>query len=51
MEAMTGEAWAFMIAVWAVVIGITGYCFWKLMSTPSGFSEGGDHDHPGGPLE
>jgi hypothetical protein len=30
---MTPEAWAFMLVVWAVIIGQTGYCFWKLLTS------------------
>lgn len=30
---MTGEAWAFMAIVWAVIIGMTGYCFYKLLTS------------------
>lgn len=30
---MTGEAWVFMVIVWAVIIGMTGYCFWKLLTS------------------
>jgi hypothetical protein len=25
------SAWIFMLAVWALIIGMTGYCFYKLM--------------------
>jgi hypothetical protein len=30
-EGMTPQAWVFMTLVWAVVIGMTAYCFFKLM--------------------
>jgi hypothetical protein len=30
---MSGEAWAFMLAVWALICGCTGYCFWKLLTS------------------
>ena len=30
---MTGEAWVFMIGVWAIIIGATVYCFWKLLTS------------------
>jgi hypothetical protein len=30
---MTTSAWVFMLAVWAVIIGNTVYCFWKLLSS------------------
>jgi hypothetical protein len=30
---MTTEAWVFMIAVWAVIIALTGYSFWKLLTS------------------
>jgi len=34
MEAMTPAAWAFMLAVWGFVGGCTGYCFWKILTSP-----------------
>ena len=30
---MTPQAWAFMLTVWAVVIGMTGYCFFKMLTS------------------
>lgn len=30
---MTTEAWVFMLTAWAVIIGATGYCFWKLLTS------------------
>jgi hypothetical protein len=30
---MTTPAWIFMGAAWAVIIGMTGYCFYKLMTS------------------
>jgi hypothetical protein len=30
---MSGEAWFFMAAVWAIVIGNTLYCFRKLLTS------------------
>lgn len=30
---MTTEAWVFMLLVWAVIIGMTGYCFAKLVTS------------------
>ena len=30
---MTTEAWVFMLAVWAIIIGNTVYCFWKLLTS------------------
>ena len=30
---MTPEAWIFMAAAWAVIIGMTGYCFWKMLTS------------------
>jgi hypothetical protein len=30
-EGMTAEAWAFMLSVWGVIIGMTVYCFYKLL--------------------
>jgi hypothetical protein len=38
---MTTAAWIFMLAVWSVIIGNTGYCFWKLLSSERQFG-GGD---------
>jgi hypothetical protein len=34
MEAMTPAAWVFMLVVWSFVGGCTGYCFWKILSSP-----------------
>lgn len=30
---MSGSALAFMLAVWAVIAGMTGYCFYKLLTS------------------
>lgn len=30
---VSGEAWVFMLAVWAVIIGVTAYCFYKLLTS------------------
>jgi hypothetical protein len=30
---MALSAWVFMLAVWAVIIGSTAYCFWKLLTS------------------
>ncbi len=38
---MTRVGWAFMIAAWTVVGGLTFWCFYKLVTTESG---GGDDD-------
>lgn len=32
---MTVAAWVFMIAVWTLIIGSMGWCFFKLMTLPS----------------
>ena len=37
MSHMTPEAWVFMLSVWAVIIGLTGYCFYKLLVSPRQF--------------
>lgn len=29
---MTAASWAFMITVWAIILIMTSWCFWKLMS-------------------
>jgi hypothetical protein len=28
---MTLSAWVFMLLVWGVILGMTGFCFWKLL--------------------
>ena len=28
---MTILAWIFMLTAWSIILGCTGYCFWKLM--------------------
>jgi hypothetical protein len=30
---MQPSAWAFMLGVWAIIIGSTAYCFWRLLSS------------------
>jgi hypothetical protein len=30
---MTASAWAFMLVVWALIIGSTAYCFQKLLTS------------------
>jgi hypothetical protein len=42
---MTPSAWAFMLAVWGVIIGSTLYCFWKLLSSERQL-DGGDDARP-----
>lgn len=29
---MTTASWAFMITVWAIILTMTSWCFWKLMT-------------------
>ena len=36
---MTAQAWVFMLVVWAVIIGMTGYCFWKLLTSDRDLSD------------
>ena len=31
---MSAGALVFMLGAWALVLGLTGWCFWKLMRTP-----------------
>jgi hypothetical protein len=30
---VTESAWGFMLAIWALIIGSTVYCFWKLLTS------------------
>jgi hypothetical protein len=46
---MTATAWGFMLAVWAVIIGATAYCFVKLLS--SGRRLDGDDEETFPPAE
>lgn len=36
---MTTEAWVFMLLVWAVIIGMTGYCFLKMLTSAKQLSQ------------
>jgi hypothetical protein len=40
---MTAAAWALMLTVWAVIIGMTGYCFLKLLTSERRL-DGDDHE-------
>lgn len=42
MSEMTGQAWVFMLGVWAFVAACTGYCFWKLLTSPRRFDPDAD---------
>ncbi len=42
---MTAEAWVFMLLVWGLIIGNTGYCFWKLLVSERQFG-GADEEPP-----
>jgi hypothetical protein len=44
---MTMAAWAFMLSVWGLIIGSTGYCFWKLLTSEKQLG-GDDAEPPGG---
>ena len=33
---MSGSAWIMMLGTWGVIIGFTGYFFWKVLATPHG---------------
>ena len=40
---MSGEAWLMMLGTWGVVIGVSGYLLWKVVSRPrSAGTEGRD---------
>jgi hypothetical protein len=30
---VTPQAWGFMLASWGVIIAMTVYCFWKLLTS------------------
>ena len=36
---MTTQAVAFMLVVWGVVIGMTAYCFFRLMTTEQDYGQ------------
>jgi hypothetical protein len=38
---MDWQAWVFMLAAWALILGMTGYCFYKLLSSDRQL---GEHD-------
>lgn len=40
---MSVSAWIFMGLVWAVILVMTGYCFYKLLT--SNLQLGGDEEH------
>jgi hypothetical protein len=40
---MTPLAWALMLSVWAVIFTVTGYCFYKLLTSQRQFG-GGDEN-------
>lgn len=42
MSEMTRQAWVFMLGVWAFVAACTGYCFWKLLTSPRRFDPDAD---------
>ncbi|WP_169975658.1 hypothetical protein [Tautonia rosea] len=42
---MTPSAWIFMGIVWTVVLGMTGYCFAKLLSSKQFTEPDHDPDH------
>lgn len=31
---MSGAGWAFLVLIWGAIIGVTGWCFSKLLSSP-----------------
>lgn len=43
---MTASAWLFMLVVWSVIIGITGYCFWRLLTSEHQLGSDDDEPHP-----
>jgi hypothetical protein len=38
---MTTSALVLMVSVWAVILGNTGYCFYKLLTSDRQFGQGG----------
>ncbi|MCS6978085.1 MAG: hypothetical protein NZM31_13910 [Gemmatales bacterium] len=46
MSEMTGQAWLFMLGVWAFVAVCTGYCFWKLLTSPRRFGDAEEDNAP-----
>lgn len=39
---MTASALILMTCVWAVILGNTGYCFYRLLTSDRQFGEGGE---------
>jgi hypothetical protein len=37
---MTTSAWILMLSVWSVILAITGYCFYKLLTSERQFGQG-----------
>jgi hypothetical protein len=36
---MTAGAWAMLLGTWTVVIGVSGYLLWKVLTRPRGPSD------------
>ena len=36
---MTTTAWIFLAVAWSIIIGLTGYCFVKLLTSDRHFGE------------
>jgi hypothetical protein len=43
---MQPSAWAFMLAVWSVIIGFTAWCFYKVLSSPRRLDDGDPEPPP-----
>jgi hypothetical protein len=39
---MTPAAWGLMLCVWAVIFSVTGFCFYKLLTSERQFGEPGE---------
>jgi hypothetical protein len=39
---MTTSAWLFMLVVWAVIVGFTAYCFYRLLTSEQQLGTDGD---------
>ncbi len=44
---MSPSAWGMLVVTWSVVIGVSGYLFWKVVRRPR--PPGGDRDDRGRP--
>jgi hypothetical protein len=44
---MSAGAWLMLGITWPVVIGVSGYLFWKVLTRPLGRGEGGESGEGG----